>query len=45
MKYTPPKTALEAIWTMLRLILVVCMFFWFGWQAGLIAILLVIEIG
>ena len=31
-------------WLMLQLILTVCSFFWFGWQVGLLMILMKVEL-
>ena len=44
MRYVPPSSSGEAIWEYIKLVLVVCMFFWFGLLAGLVCLLLVTEI-
>lgn len=44
MKWTPPKSGLIAAWGYTQLVLVVCMFFWFGPLAGLVGILLLIQV-
>lgn len=40
----PEQTLVEALWDVVRITLVVCSFFWFGWQVGLLMIIMAIEI-
>lgn len=42
--WTTKKSTAGLIWSLVRLALVVCTFFWFGLYAGLIAVLLSIDI-
>jgi len=45
MKYSPPKSGLQAVWDIVKLVIIVCSFFWFGWQVGLLMIVLVVDLG
>lgn len=38
------KSSVGFIWLLIKLIINVCLFFWFGWKVGLIGILLSIDI-
>jgi len=44
MTYSPPKSGLEAVLAATKLVIVVCSFFWFGWQVGLLMIVLSVDI-
>ena len=44
MNWEPPSTPLEGIWGIIKLVIVVCSFFWFGWQVGLLMILASINL-
>lgn len=43
-KYNPPKNGLNATLGAIQTILIVCMFFWFGWEVGLLTLLCSIDI-
>jgi len=44
MKFSPAETGIEALWIIVKLVIIVCSFFWFGWQVGLLMILLLVDI-
>lgn len=44
MKWIQPENSIEIVWGWIKLSLLVCSFFWFGWEVGVLMIIMNINI-